>query len=96
MPECYVCHKPVTKGVYLMNDVWRHFDCYPGSKTWMNSEVGKASKLRKHFLTYYNKEDIDEEGQILGSADEGRDRERSESKRKKRVRRLLRREKVNS
>lgn len=46
---CYVCLKPLKRGVYIGKGIFRHESCSPGTARWLKSEVGKKSNLREYF-----------------------------------------------
>jgi len=47
---CYVCGLRINENpVSVGNEVFRHRRCKPGTKKWMESEVGKKSPYRSFF-----------------------------------------------
>ena len=48
-PTCYVCLRPIGGAtVYIGNNTYRCFDCYPGSSTWLSSVVGNKDKYKEY------------------------------------------------
>lgn len=48
--ECVICkHQIEGRKVNIGNNLYRCYDCYPGSPSWLESEVGKNSKYRHYF-----------------------------------------------
>lgn len=45
---CYVCQRPIGgRTVFIGNDTYRCYDCYPGSPIWLTSIVGNDPKYKE-------------------------------------------------
>lgn len=50
--ECAICGRRIGKGSWARNlshGKYRHEVCAPGTKRWLESEVGRTSSLAKYF-----------------------------------------------
>lgn len=49
--RCYVCDREIkATAVYVGQGKYRHERCCPGSARWLESPIGRKSKLRAFFL----------------------------------------------
>jgi len=48
--QCYVCIKKIAENpVHIGEGIFRHRRCAPGTKKWLESEVGMKSPYREFF-----------------------------------------------
>jgi hypothetical protein len=52
---CEICHKPIITGAYTVmgskdgKSILRHNACKPGSKSWLESNLGQTASTRKYY-----------------------------------------------
>jgi len=60
---CYVCTKKITENpVHIGEGIFRHRRCAPGTKKWLESEVGQKSPYREFFKGKDKQPDIPKGG----------------------------------